>query len=339
MKKAGALIIAVILVSGIPSAFAQSATRALGMAYALTAAADGVDAITYNPAGLGFQKNFTLTVGATAGVSSNSLLSLSDLAQRAQDGYLTAIPQVAFAARNFGASTVFEMSMAPYSMSRSLGAKAGFGLAFGPLAVGANLRWYKYGSFATDSWPVDSASEIPGTLMDLAFEDADGGTAFWGAGLGALLKLGEFAVGAYLPNVTSFLTGDDSSSALGTARTGVSWYPLHLRSGNGTELFSLLVAADVWNLGLESSRCLYVGTECHVNLVVLGAAARAGIAMPLGSGSGAMPVYLGATAHVLFANLDLGLVTSDDALSTLLSGGGLQSLKANRVYATVRATF
>jgi hypothetical protein len=441
------LTIALVLACLSAAVYAQNGdARAKGLAGAMTAMGDDMNALFYNPAGLAFVRKSYFNVEANANISLNkgaiingglpyvytdytgtnyvyyddftgSTLSfdfeqykseIMDFAsqlgsnktwadmtdadkyklyqkyQSARSTYdslgdmnpITANPRVIIGNKHWGLSAFGEYALNPdfpagykglssqfqYNVTRRLGAVAGIGLDFGPIAVGANA---KYVQDATYSKAFDFSqmyekgpqwSDIQDLFthkIDVSAGDTESTTIE--VGLGALFTLGTLNVGIYNDNIMPFLNEDTKTLDYGVAfmnkmNFGVSWMPSDNKFKNQKVPLVLLFSADLKNFGDEVNRQLCGGVETGLNAGdFLQALLRFGYTQPLPGTYAEMSksfntdlgsVSLGATAKLWFAKFDAAFTLPVSVLKDINNmSGSVSDAERLQRFGTISVTF
>ncbi|KGE71102.1 PorV/PorQ family protein [Spirochaeta lutea] len=201
--------------------------------------------------------------------------------------YLTMIPRVTYAEKGFGVSTISEFSMdfltedtysgpeTPLGVSvvRKLGVVGGLGFNLGPVALGANVKYYNRGLFTLDYTAEDFQYGPPEDLFKFLFMGVPEGeetTNHFELGIGALFTLGKLSAGAYLDNLLFFLdpegTGVDAKGIFETLSVGVSWTPTNSKHDEDWNFLNLALAGDLKNIGSQTKRQLNAGIEVGFNI-------------------------------------------------------------------------
>lgn len=344
MRKYLPLAVLLAAVLSVDGASAQGvSTRAAGMAGALTAVPTGMDAMRFNPGALAFLPGFHLGAGAELMAANDQAMAFDQFGQRlftAGPDALRFAPYAAMAARFWGASGSCSVRIADGVGTREWSALAAAGIALGPFGIGANVRWTRNDSLGA----VDLAASFPS--MDywkslascVALPGVETGSRLE-AGLGALLRVWELSLGAYVPDVLFVFRGGSLSSLLEEARAGVSFFPIHYITSSGFDMLSLLVAADIRNLG-AADRLLCLGAEFKLDIILLGVTARAGYIMGMPGSPSSVPdvVTCGFTAHFMFLDVEAG-VEMPGAVLTALEAGNTSALPLRKLFVTARLAF
>ena len=336
--------------------------RAYGLAGAMTAVNDDMNTLFFNPAGLSFLRRRYLTVEAGLGssaftsssTSATTVNSSGSSTTTTNNGATTAEPQcyytpmivqpkVVLGGKGWGVALTADylsymtndyedaLTDLPIYTSRRIGAVAGLGFNLGPVAVGANMKYYSYSSyeFTVSKDNLDVADMATQMLVGPGFEFSD-----WemGVGLGALVTLGSLNVGAYYDNMMPFInalaSGEDYSldayvrDCFETMSLGVSWMPSDNKFGTFKSPITLLATADLKNLGSNSDRELCAGVEAGLDLWnFLVATARLGYTQALATSTFSMEALMdafdpdngeisaGITAKFAMAKVDLSMMT------------------------------
>jgi len=353
-----------VLAALAPASFAQTGdARAQGLAGAMTAVSDDMNALFYNPAGLAFVRKGYFSVEGNAGVAFNQsitdpfasiphdiyavddghgvsayyytyapgenpqsafvfgiddqayLTELRALAQADGRDYdslmpgmkrayyseliglssfynatqsITGSPRVTVGGRYWGLSGFADYEITPlyaagtqatvanldYLVSRKLGAIAGFGIALGPVAIGANAKYIESASYVKSITPPPSGlsgANVQELLLHVAdpamgeFQDTR-----MEIGLGAILTLGMANIGIYNDNVTPFLhtgyAGNYLDDFLGTMNFGLSLTPFDNKFSTTRSPFQAIATIDLKNFGDSANRQLCAGLEAGLNL-------------------------------------------------------------------------
>jgi hypothetical protein len=395
MKKAIASIIAIAL--AIPCAFAQfnaadrpdvtglplGDARAFGLEGAMTAVNDDMNTLFFNPAGLAFLKRNYLNVNVAYGNSeyTNSLRIYTeyipvDKAHMSAYSSNALQPNLVIGGKGWGLALtsdyayympfIDEKMAADFEqttyVSRRIGAVGGFGLNLGPLAVGANLKYYTYSDYGV-AYPVREGLEsIIGKVLVGNGIDIAGVTYQMDVGLGALVTLGTLNVGAYYGNMMPFLTKVinkepyNLDAYLGdcfkTMSVGASFMPSNDKFSKGKLPVDLVASLDLKNLGDNDKRELCAGAEFGFDVFnILVATARVGYkqALPTSSFSAEemiaaftpenAEVSVGATAKVAMAKADVSILVPLDMLASDLSGSSSQNWDWVKVNVTAGLCF
>ncbi len=161
------------------------------------------------------------------------------------------------------------------SVSRDGGLIAGLGLRFGPLAAGANARFFSR-STATASFTLDEFDNgPPEELVQLLLFGPDEGSYIaeesaprLEVGVGGLFAFGPLNAGAYLDNLLAFLDGDevDFGAIFDTLNFGVAWTPTNEKTSRTRSGLQLAAAADLRGIGSDTERVLTAGVEAGLDL-------------------------------------------------------------------------
>ena len=230
----------------------------------------------------------------------------------------------------------------PAYVSRRIGAVAGLGFNLGPLAIGANMKYYNYGSydFMVSPANLDPSLLLPALFVGNGFDFDD-----WemSVGLGAIITLGSLNVGAYYDNMMPFInaiaSGEDYSleayllDCFETMSLGLSWMPTNDKFSEAKLPVDLLATIDLKNLGSNSERELCAGVEAGLDLWnFLVATARLGYRQDLSTEEFTMDALVaafapengelsgGVTAKFAMAKADLSLMLPMGALSATIDG-------------------
>jgi hypothetical protein len=310
MKRAFVVAAALSMFLG-TSLFAQSlvnggTSRAFGLGGAMTAVNDDINALFYNPAGLGGIKKPFFAVSANASaylrndevdqpnIDQNGDDHWSDQEIAAYDAYRSVAHFVRFSARpslmvggpNYAAAVMGEFGMTKkagsaygspdyydksYSMSRTLSAVAGLSYSFGPLSIGENVRYSRRDSSSID-FAYISAPTYSSMLSDIMAAQGDftGVQSLLEFGTAVSATFGSLTASALsvIPIMDSAAVGGNSDS-LSKILDGTNLGLCWKPLDNATLAymsFSFLVAADVQNLGDMYSRQLSVGAEAEVSM-------------------------------------------------------------------------
>lgn len=218
-------------------------------------------------------------------------------------------PRLAFAGRHWGISAINNISLEPrpmddyqaedsefiFDLYKDTGVMGGIGFNIGPLAVGANVKYYKRVSDVVSFSAADAQDGPPEDFFtDIVFGSEEGSEtleedSIIEAGIGALFALGAVNVGAYLDNLLFFLdrdeeTGDLNVDAglLNTLSVGAAWTPFNQKTKDKRGILNFIVAGDLKNIGSSINRELSAGAEAGLNLGgVIVADARLGYSQAL----------------------------------------------------------
>jgi len=210
-------------------------------------------------------------------------------------------PRLAFAAPHWGVSTINEITLAPasynstteefeFTILKDTGIMGGLGINIGPIAVGANVKYYKQVEDATYFNAQEAAEGPPEQFITDIFLGSDNQVSSEHkieAGIGAIFTLGALNLGAYLDNLLFFLEKTDDGvdvdpGLLDTLSVGAAWTPFNQKMKEKRGILNFIAAADLKNLGSTTERELAAGVEAGLNLggVIVGNA-RLGYTQPL----------------------------------------------------------
>ena len=274
------------------------------------------------------------------------------------------LPRVAYAANSWGISTISESAVdfateAGYFgedtpldtiVSRKQGMLGALGLDFGPLAVGASLKYYKNTRYVlsysisefSDGPPDNFMSQIFFGPEDGNYEESEGVLEL---GLGGLFTLGDLNVGAYLDNFLFFLGDDEDKPGLFDSMSlGFAWMPSYNRLTGKRNPINLIAALDLRNIGSQENRELSAGLEAGLNLgrvIMINARTgyAQGLAGPLGDAFSSIDPYLGTYSigfglKVLAAELNIAFTFPPDMLFDPPQGNRLPEERLDSLFGT-----
>lgn len=331
--------------------------RAFGFAGAMTAVNDDMNSLFYNPAGLAFLRRNYLSIEAGLGGNMEASVETMDAdgnitqAESAGSYYEPVIfqPRVIMGGKGWGLAftadyVAYDPSGSGYTedelyndtsiiltdyVSRRIGVVGGLGFNLGPIALGANVKYYGYSDYSFDYCPATVGTEMIGDVLlgpdGLSFDSWD-----FGVGVGALVTLGSINVGAYYGNLAPFInaiaSGEDYSlmayvdDCFKTMSLGVSFMPSDSKFSKHKSPIDLIASADFKNLGDNEDRELCAGVEAGLDLWnVLVATGRVGYTQALPTDTFSMDslidafnidngdITIGATAKFTLFKADLGL--------------------------------
>ncbi|MFH2115238.1 MAG: hypothetical protein ABIJ86_12110 [Spirochaetota bacterium] len=274
------------------------------------------------------------------------------------------LPRVAYAANSWGFSTISETAVdfgtdAGYfgedtpidtRVSRKQGLLGAIGLDFGPLGVGASLKYYKNTSYVL-SYSISEFSDGPpdSFLQQVFFGPEDGNfeqsEGVMELGIGGLFTLGELNIGAYLDNLLFFLgESEDKPGLLDSLSVGFAWMPSYNRVTGKRSPLNLIAALDLRNIGSLESRELSAGLEVGLNLgrafMINGRTGYAqGLAGPLGEAFSTIDLYqgtysLGFGFKFLAAELNVAFTFPPDMLFDPPQGNRLPEERLDSLFGT-----
>jgi hypothetical protein len=282
--------------------------------------------------------------------------------------YLTMIPRVTYAEKGFGVSTISEFSMdfvtsedysgvetpLGVSIQRRLGVIAGFGVPFGPVSLGANVKYYNQGQFTLNYNAGDFEYGPPEDLFKNLFLGAPEGEVLenhFELGIGALFTLGKFSAGAYLDNLLFFLnpsedTSVDSRGIWETLSVGVSWTPSNSKFDEEWSFLNFALSGDLKNIGSDTERRLNVGMELGLDIArVLTTHLRLGYTQnlpgTLGEAFGGISPWegeysVGLGGRLLFAEINLAATFPANVL-LMPPSGSMTDGEKDELFTTVQA--
>jgi len=367
--------------------------RAYGLGGAMTAVNDDMNTLFYNPAGLSFLRRNYFNIEAGLGTSAYAQSQVSVASSNAGSSttstgtatettvpnvYYTPViaqPKIVLGGKCWGlALTADYLSymdngveytdgelMAggvdlPVYVSRRIGAVAGLGFNLGPVAVGANMKYYNYSSYDFTVSP----SNLDTTEMLTRFFVGNGfDLSSWemNVGIGAIVTFGSLNVGAYYDNMMPFINalagGKDYSfdayllDCFETMSVGLSWMPSNDKFAKDKFPIDLLATIDLKNLGSNTDRELCAGVEAGLDLWnFLVATARLGYKQDLATSTFTMEQLLaafapgngelsaGVTAKFAMAKADLTLMMPMGAVTSTIDGESMDWTEV-KVRATV----
>ena len=213
------------------------------------------------------------------------------------------IPRVTWATKNFGFSTISDLSIdflteldydgteTPLEIvfTRRQGFMGALGFAFGPVSVGANLKVYNRAEYSIAFDAADFSYGLPDSFVENMFlgeEDlaASQGEPTIELGVGGLFTLGTISAGIYLDNLLFFINPDDSvnfGSLFDTLSFGVSYTPSNSKLNDDSGLLIFNASADFKNIGSEKDRYLAIGLETGLDILnVISVKLRSGYSQP-----------------------------------------------------------
>ncbi|MEI8094382.1 MAG: hypothetical protein WCG80_09235 [Spirochaetales bacterium] len=173
------------------------------------------------------------------------------------------------------------------SVQRTLGAVAGLGLPLGPVAVGANLRYFTTSHY--DAFLGLKELSNPGgpSLVSVLGPSQTnfGADSSLQVGLGVVFTLGILNAAAYNANVLPFLdkayNGELATALLSTTTVGFSVMPSDDKFSDTTNPFWLAADLDLSRVGDVNLRQLAAGVEAGIKASGLEALLRLGYQQPL----------------------------------------------------------
>ena len=347
--------------------------RAYGLGGAMTAVNDDMNTLFYNPAGLSFLRHnyFNIEMGLGTSTYAMSTVSSSDsngssysaLASDQFDVYYTPLiaqPRIVFGGKCWGVALtadyltylsngveysdveLYNDNIAlPTYVSRRIGAVAGLGFNLGPIALGANMKYYNYSTynFYMSSAYLDAMSLLEQMFLGNGFDFSN-----WemNVGVGAIVTFGSLNVGAYYDNLMPFINalagGQDYSieayivDCFETMSVVLSWMPSNDKFAKEKFPLDLLAAVDLKNLGSNTDRELCFGVEAGIDLWnVLVATARLGYTQALPTTTFSVGELLaafapengeftaGVTAKLLMTKADLTLIMPMGAITSVVN--------------------
>jgi hypothetical protein len=216
------------------------------------------------------------------------------------------LPNVAYGSRNFGVGLLGSVTIRPFDvpydtgsleygfeMARKNGIIAGLGYEFGPIAVGANLKYFNesvtrfglpsslFADFeAYTAALVPDAIGMQDALYAILVEDAIALPGFeenhLEVGLGTMATLGSITIGAYVDSILGIVLDEEGeikkdlsqmiSEAAKTASIGVSFDPSMKKLYGRESFINLIASVDLKNIGDDNNRFLNIGGEFGVHL-------------------------------------------------------------------------
>ena len=224
---------------------------------------------------------------------------------------LALLPNISVATRNFGVGFLGGVTISPayftdehnnifgpdnygFEISKKSGIIAGMGFGFGPLSIGANLKYYKevrtlfglpsdsfiaFDNYVSSLMPLETP--LQQAMVDILLNDAlavefDTENHIE-MGLGALYTFGGFTVGAYIDSIPGLILDENGEmidldfgaifdQAAKTANLGIAFDP-SMRKIYGREPFlNLLMSADLKNIGDNANRFMNIGAEVGIHI-------------------------------------------------------------------------
>jgi hypothetical protein len=337
--------------------------RAIGLSGAMTAVNDDMNTLFFNPAGLAFLRKGYLNVNLGLGSSMFDQYNGSPDFQRQHpdkrlhmgnfedDFYYTANPiqpNVVLGGKGWGLALTADYlayvrnhdeteavanADLPLLVSRRIGAVGGLGFNLGPVALGANVKYYTYSDYGM-TFKADLGNNDYAALASRFFlgngVDLAAATYEMDVGVGAVVTLGMFNVGAYYGNMMPFINAVINKESysfdayLGdcfkTMSLGASFMPSNDKFSSFKLPIDLLATVDLKNLGDNDERELCAGAEVGIDLWnFLVATARVGYSQALPTTTFSIEemaaaftpengeITAGATAKVAMAKVDLSI--------------------------------
>jgi hypothetical protein len=165
-----------------------------------------------------------------------------------------------------------------YTVDRRLGAIAGLGFAFGPLALGASAKYYSTSSYSVSSYSFSDAVDGPpsSAFFSELFSGTDdvASTGVFEVGAGLILTLGTLNAAIYNDNILPFLNKDEYASydgnfgkaLLATTNFGLSWMPSDNKFKKSAGPLVLITSLDLRNFGDDLNRQLCAGIETGLDM-------------------------------------------------------------------------
>lgn len=351
--------------------------RALGLEGAMTAVNDDMNTLFFNPAGLAFLRRNYVNVSLGGGSSLYDQSMGSEEYQRTHIGdrltmgvfeddfYYTPNPvqlNATFGGKGWGLALTDDYlayvrnhdetesaasATLPLRVSRRIGAVGGFGLNLGPVALGANLKYYTYSNydmtFNANFAENDLASLASQFLLGSGLGIDANTTWEMNVGIGALVTVGMFNIGAYYDNLMPFInalaSGEDYSlsayveDCFKTMSLGVSFMPSDDKFKDKKIPITLLASLDLKNLGDNEYRELCAGAEVGFDLWnFLVATARMGYQQALPTETFSLDalaaafkpengeISAGITGKAAMAKVDLTILVPVEYLSGKIAG-------------------
>lgn len=257
--------------------------RITGLSEAYTAVADDSNALYRNPAGLNnlTGPSMSLRLDGTDTISAISLIDPSSIG-------LFVDPRLSgeflYTTRNFGVSVVskYFMEIEPVSggyrfdVTKRNSLQVGTSLGLGPLSIGATIRATKEDTRANIDVPSDETVGIliP-FLQNVILGDYSSTLARERVvmGVGALLNLGSFSVGAYSDEFIDFMYNQtseiklDVDSILKDLTVGIAYQSPTYDSFGNYRALQFTAAADLARIGDDTQRVISIGTEANLRFL------------------------------------------------------------------------
>lgn len=231
------------------------------------------------------------------------------------DSYITSVgylPSFSYVDRNFGFS--FSKGYALEGTPGTTGEiiltgtqtySAGLAQRLGIISIGGSVSYRKdsrvtlsvphfneYETYCEDMsllFGTDDPDELG--MMLMTGEIFDGGTVDKSLlfGIGSMVNIGSLTVGAAIEDITPLmhtgyriLSHRTAEAAFDMMNVGVAYESNNRKNDRSENFFNLLVAADLHNVGDDTSRSLHLGSEFGISLAeVITADIRAGYSQPL----------------------------------------------------------
>jgi hypothetical protein len=234
----------------------------------------------------------------------------------------------------------------PVLVSRRIGAVAGLGFNLGPIALGANMKYYTYSDYdftlKSNYNKIDPASALSGLFVGNGINLANASYEM-NVGLGAIVTLGVLNVGAYYDNMMPFINAVINKESYSfdaylddcfkTMSVGLSLMPSNDKLSGNKSIVDLLASLDLKNLGDNENRELCTGLEAGFDLWnVLVATARVGYRQALPTADFTVAelvkafapengeISAGITAKFLLVKADLTLLMPLAKISMVVNG-------------------
>ncbi len=259
--------------------------RVLGLGTAYTALADDANALYLNPSGLRRHYRNTMSLRIDARDSADGTLFGQDAPVT---GFLVN-PEVEgeflYTTRNWGIALYSKYFMHidygeseyTFDVAKYNSLLVGLSTGIGPISLGANLKATKLNRKTGVDIPVDDAV---GILLPFLQEIILGEyNASLGAeeqvlmGVGALIDLGNFSIGAYSDEFLNFMYGDDSEIRLDVdsivqgLNAGIAYQSDTYDQYGNFRILQFTIAADVHGIGDDVNRVLAIGTETNLRFL------------------------------------------------------------------------
>ncbi len=207
---------------------------------------------------------------------------------------LLAVPHIAYATKGWGVSTINDIGIEFVTQSdyygdetplnveiaKKVGVMGAIGFHFGPVGVGANVKYYTESSYTLDYTAEDFMDGPPDDFFQQIFmgpneDNLDSeveSEPHLEMGVGALATIGTFSVGAYIDNLLFFLdlTGEsvdlDQVGLFDSLSVGGAWTPFDNKLKEKRGILNLIAALDLKNIGDDVDRELAAGAEIGINL-------------------------------------------------------------------------
>ncbi len=215
-------------------------------------------------------------------------------------------PNVAYGGRNFGVGLLGGVTIRPFDVpygtdtleygfeiTQKNGIIAGLGYEFGPIAVGANLKYFNE-SVTRFGLPSSSFTEfeayaaalapdaigLQDALYAILVEDAVAlpgfGENHLEVGLGTMATLGSITIGVYVDSILGIVLDEEGEikkdltemigEAAKTANIGVSFDPSMKKLYGRDSFINLIASVDLKNIGDDDNRFLNIGGEFGIHL-------------------------------------------------------------------------